>query len=125
MTLRGYAGNIQAGNRAARFAVSYRLPLWERYRAFSSRSACYITQLMAELFYETAAAWDSDDGDRDWVSAMGAEINIGAVWFSSIDLAPGVGVSWMPDDFEKNVEDSGDGDGDWAVYFSMKGTVGF
>jgi len=123
MTLRGYESNIQTGNRAAEFAVSYRLPLFNIYRSFSSRSAFYMTQIMGEFFWETASAWDTDQAEHDWYRSMGAEINLGNVLFTHIDLAPGIGFAWKSDGFEKNVTPPGSDNGDWAVYFSLKSTV--
>ncbi|MBN1297697.1 hypothetical protein JXA80_13030 [bacterium] len=125
MLLRGYSGNIQTGTRAARLSASYRFPVWERYRSISARSALYVTQVMAELFWETAAAWEDRGFGRDWYRAAGTEFNLGAIWFSGIDLAPGIGVSWMPDGFEKNVESPEETDGDWSLYFCVKGTVNY
>ena len=125
MILRGYPGNVQTGNRAAAFGLSCRFPILEKYRSISSRSILYMTQIMGEFFWETAAAWDSgSDQTRDWFRSFGVEFNVGTVWFSSIDLAPGIGVSWLPDYLPKNSGNPGE-KGDWSAYFTLKTTMNF
>lgn len=122
MTLRGYQGNVQVGNQAARLALAYRFPLMKFYRSLTPRSIHYTTQLMAETFFETATAWD-DNHQRDWYQSMGLELNVGSIWFSSIDFSPGVGFCWMPDFREKN--SLSDDVGDWSIYFSVKTTINY
>lgn len=123
MILRGYPANVLAGERAAAMGVSFRFPVVQRFRSFSSRSIAYATQVTGEFFWDTAAAWDPG-GYRDWYRSYGFETNIGSIWFSSIDLAPGIGVCWLPDYRAKNSDDS-DEKGDWAAYFSLKTSVQF
>ncbi len=125
LILRGYPGNVQSGDRAAAMNLAFRFPIVQRFQSFSSRSIVYITQLTGELFWETAAAWNSDDtSKKDWFRSYGFEANVGTIWFSSIDLAPGAGVCWMPDYRSKTSGDSLE-NGDWAAYFSLKTTIAF
>lgn len=123
MILRGYPANMLTGERAAALGLAYRFPVMQRFRSISSRSIVYLTQVTGEIFWETASAWDRG-GNRDWFRSYGAEINMGAIWFSAIDLAPGVGVCWLPDYLPKDEMDPGE-KGDWSAYLSLKTTIAF
>jgi outer membrane protein assembly factor BamA len=123
--LRGYRENTQVGEHVVKAGLAYRFPVFSLYHGVTPTLPWYLHQGFIEVFYEGGTAWNGTRApdEKEWLNSMGVEFNVSMTLFRFLDIAPGLGVAYVPERDEQRFDD---GEEDTVqVYLTLKSTVNF
>lgn len=123
--LRGYRENTQVGEHVIKAGVAYRFPVFSLYHGVTPTLPWYLHQGFLEVFYEGGTAWSGErrPDEKDWINSFGVEFNVSMTFFRFFDIAPGLGVAYVPERDEQRFGD--DEDDTVQVFLALKSTVNF
>lgn len=118
--LRGYEENFKIGDHLAKLTCAYRFPILNIFKAQTGSTPLYYRQLFAEVFYDGGVVWDTgtDDSSREWLDGIGIEMNYAMKLLRFLQVAPGIGLVYAPDQINDKNEDHR-----CQIYLSIKGFV--